>query len=103
MPTFKAAITDPVWNAETRTITADVTYENLPDGSDAWISVVPSDTPHNEKDADAASIQYKWLSGFKSGSFDGLLLSGNSLSGSYDLRIYSNDGRELASVTFIIS
>lgn len=104
MPTFKATITNPIWNAENRTITADVTYENMPEGSDAWIGVVPSDTPHNEKEADAANIQYKWLSGFASGSFDGFLLSDNSLSGNYDLRIYSNDngGGELASVTFYI-
>lgn len=104
MPTFKATITNPIWNAENRTITADVTYENMPEGSDAWIGVVPSDTPHNEKEADAASIQVKWLSGFASGSFDGFLLSDNSLSGNYDLRIYSNDngGGELACVTFYI-
>lgn len=104
MPTFKTTITNPIWNAETRTITADVTYENRPEGSDAWIGVVPSDTPHNEKEADAASIQVKWLSGFESGSFDGFLLSDNSLSGNYDLRIYSNDngGGELACVTFYI-
>lgn len=36
MPTFKATITNPIWNAETRTITAYVTYENRPEGSDAW-------------------------------------------------------------------
>ena len=104
MPTFKATITNPIWNAETRTITADVTYENRPEGSDAWIGVVPSDTPHNEKEADAASIQVKWLSGFESGNFDGFLLSDNSLSRNYDLRIYSNDngGGELACVTFYI-
>ncbi|MGN0583971.1 MAG: leucine-rich repeat protein [Ruminococcus sp.] len=104
IPSFMVAIADAVWNAETRTITADVTYENLPSGSDAWIGVVPSDTPHNENDADAASIQCKWLSGFESGSFDGFLLSDNSLSGNYDLRIYSSDngGHEIACVTFYI-
>lgn len=101
---FKAAITDLIWDADTRTVMADVTYENKPDGSGAWIGVVPSDTPHNENEADAASINYKWLDGFESGNFDGLLLSDNSLSGNYDLRIYSNDngGRELACVTFYI-
>ena len=36
MTTFKATITNPIWNAETRTITAYVTYENRPEGSDAW-------------------------------------------------------------------
>ena len=66
--------------------------------------MVPSDTPHNENEADAAIINYKWLDGFESGNFDGLLLSDYSLSGNYDLRIYSNDngGRELACVTFYI-
>lgn len=33
---FKAAITDLIWDADTRTVTADVTYENKPDGSGAW-------------------------------------------------------------------
>ena len=35
-PPFKAAITDLIWDADTRTVTADVTYENKPDGSGAW-------------------------------------------------------------------
>ena len=104
LPTFQATITDPIWDAATRTVTANVTYENLEGHSDAWIGVIPSDTPHNEKEADAASIKYQYLSDFESGSFDGFLLSDNGLSGNYDLRIYSNDdgGQELAYVTFYI-
>lgn len=104
LPTFQATITDPIWDAATRTVTANVTYENLEGHSDAWIGVIPSDTPHNEKEADAASIKYRYLSDFESGSFYGFLLSDNGLSGNYDLRIYSNDdgGQELACVTFYI-
>lgn len=101
---FKAAITDLIWDADTRTVTADVTYANFPAVSNAWIGVVPSDTPHNELDADRADIAYIALTSFESGSFPGIKVP-DGISGSYDLRIYSNDngGRELASVTFTIS
>ena len=99
-----ASITDLVWNAESRMVTANVMYENLPKNSDAWIGVVPSDTPHNEKAADSAVVQYQSLSQFESGNFAGFELSDTSLSGNYDLRIYANDngGKELACVTFYI-
>lgn len=99
-----ASITDLVWDAESRMVTANVTYENLPKRSDAWIGVVPSDTPHNEKAADSAGIQFQGLRWFESGSFAGFELSDTSLSGNYDLRIYANDngGKELACVTFYI-
>lgn len=99
-----ASITDLVWDAESRMVTANVTYENLPERSDAWIGVVPSDAPHNEKAADSAVMQYQSLLQFESGYFAGFELSDTSLSGSYDLRIYANDngGKELACVTFYI-
>lgn len=99
-----ASITDLVWDAESRMVTANVTYENLPERSDAWIGVVPSDTPHNEKAADSAGIQFQGLRWFESGSFAGFELSDTNLSGNYDLRIYANDngGKELACVTFYI-
>ena len=104
LPHLHADITNPVWNAENRTITANVTYENLPENSDAWIGVVPSDTPHNEQDANNAYIKYSSLKDFESGNFTGFELSDNSLSGNYDLRIYANDngGKELSCVTFYI-
>ena len=99
-----ASITDLVWDAESRMVTANVTYENLPERSDAWIGVVPSDASHNEKAADSAVMQYQSLLQFESGYFAGFELSDNSLSGNYDLRIYANDngGKELACVTFYI-
>ena len=98
------SITDLVWDAESRMVTANVMYENLPENSDAWIGVVPSDTPHNEQDADSAVVQYQSLSQFESGNFAGFELSDNSLSGNYDLRIYANDngGKELSCGTFYI-
>ena len=104
LPHLRADITNPVWNAENRTITANVTYENLPENSDAWIGVVPSDTPHNEQDANNAYIKYSSLKDFESGNFTGFEFSDNSLSGNYDLRIYANDngGKELSCVTFYI-
>ena len=104
LPTFKANITNPIWNADIQTVTADVTYENLEGHSDAWIGVIPSDTPHNELEADRTDIAYLYVTSFESGSFPGIKIP-NGISGSYDLRIYSNDngGRELASVTFTIS
>ena len=104
LPHLSASIAELVWNAESRMVTANVMYENLPKNSDAWIGVVPSDTPHNELDADSAVVQYQSLSQFESGNFAGFELSDNSLSGNYDLRIYANDngGKELACVTFYI-
>lgn len=104
LPHLRADITNLVWNAENRTVTANVTYENLPENSNAWICVVPSNTPHNEQDADNADIDYTSLRNFESGNFAGFELSDNSLSGNYDLRIYANDdgGQELACVTFYI-
>ena len=99
-----ASLTDLVWDAESRMVTANVTYENLPERSDAWIGVVPSDAPHNEKAADSAVMQHQSLLQFESGYFAGFELSDTSLSGNYDLRIYANDngGKELACVTFYI-
>lgn len=104
LPHLSASIAELVWNAESRMVTANVMYENLPKNSDAWIGIVPSDTPHNEQDADSAVVQYQSLSQFESGNFAGFELSDNSLSGNYDLRIYANDngGKELACVTFYI-
>ena len=104
LPHLSASIAELVWNAESRMVTANVMYENLPENSDAWIGVVPSDTPHNEQDADSAIVQYQSLSQFESGNFAGFELSDNSLSGNYDLRIYANDngGKELSCGTFYI-
>ncbi|MDY3655043.1 MAG: leucine-rich repeat protein, partial [Ruminococcus callidus] len=104
LPHLSASIAELVWNAESRMVTANVMYENLPENSDAWIGVVPSDTPHNEQDADSAVVQYQSLSQFESGNFAGFELSDNSLSGNYDLRIYANDngGKELSCGTFYI-
>lgn len=101
---FRADISNLTWNEQNRTLSANVSYKNMPDNSDAWIGVVPSDTPHNEKDADFVCIEYQLLSQFESGNFEGLELSDTSLSGNYDLRVYENDdgGRELACVTFFI-
>jgi len=55
-------------------------------------------------DADHVDVAYIALTSFESGSFPGIKVP-DGISGSYDLRIYSNDngGRELASVTFTIS
>ena len=104
LPHLSASIAELVWNAESRMVTANVMYENLPENSDAWIGVVPSDTPHNEQDADSAVVQYQSLSQFESGNFAGFELSDNSLSENYDLRIYANDngGKELSCGTFYI-
>lgn len=44
LPHLSASIAELVWNAESRMVTANVMYENLPENSDAWIGVVPSDT-----------------------------------------------------------
>ena len=66
-----------------RMVTANVMYENLPENSDAWIGVVPSDTPHNEQDADRVDVNYISLRDFESGAFPGITVP-NDISGSYD-------------------
>ena len=101
LPHLSASIAELVWNAESRMVTANVMYENLPENSDAWIGVVPSDTPHNEQDADRVDVNYISLRDFESGAFPGITVP-NDISGSYDLRIYSSDynGSELACVSF---
>ena len=65
----KAEITNVQWNADTRTVTADVNYANFSDDNSAWIGVVPSDTPHNEQDADRVDVNYISLRDFESGAF----------------------------------
>ena len=104
LPHLSASIAELVWNAESRMVTANVMYENLPENSDAWIGVVPSDTPHNEQDADRVDVNYISLRDFESGAFPGITVP-NDISGSYDLRIYSSDynGTELACVNVMIT
>ena len=104
LPSFKVSVTNLVWDSENRTVTADVTYENLPENSDIWIGIVPSDTPHDEEQAYNARIDYEYFSGFESGNFNGFTLNDSGLSGNYDIRVYNNNkgGREMACITFHI-
>ena len=83
---IKTSIKNLIWDPDTRTVKADVTYKNIEKGNGAWIGVVPSDTPHNELAADGADVSYIYLSSFESGSFPGLKVA-DGISGSYDLRI----------------
>ena len=102
-PVFRADISAITWDAEAKKLLADVNYENLPAGSDAWIGVVPAGTGHSEVDADSADLVVSYISAFESGEFPGFSLP-SAASGSYELRIYSSDsgGTELAAAGFEI-
>lgn len=75
----KAEIANVQWNPDTRTVTADVNYANFSDDNSAWIGVVPSDTPHNEQDADRVDVNYISLRDFESGAFPELQFPMTSL------------------------
>ncbi|MBE2224381.1 MAG: hypothetical protein IAF02_22765 [Anaerolineae bacterium] len=78
---------------------------NEPQAEDAWVGIVPSDTPHGlEADGDAADLTYEYVSNAVDGK---ITLYAPSEPGSYDVRMYSTDsasanGVELASVTIVV-
>lgn len=99
---FYAEISNAAFDADTRMLTADVTFGMLPAECSAWIGLVPSDTPHDEVSADQVDTSFLYLRDFQSGAFPGFYLANEV--GAYDLRIYADDngGEELASVSIDI-
>lgn len=68
--------------------------------TDAWIGIVPSDTPHgSEEENDAVDLQYEHLDGRSSGL---ILFNAPEEPGSYDIRMFDSDsaGQEQAFLTF---
>ncbi len=84
--------------------TAKVTFSELPQGSDAWIGIVPSSIPHGEEGKnDENDIQYLYLSDLMNGIAG---FTAPETPGAYDLRVFDSDnsdiGVEVAYISFII-
>jgi hypothetical protein len=71
--------------------------------SNAWIGIIPSNIPHGDESVnDQHDIAYQYLQGKTSGVF---MFNAPSQPGTYDFRLHDtdNNGKELSSVTFIVS
>ncbi len=71
--------------------------------NDAWVGIIPSDVPHgSESENDKYDLTYLYLEGHTSGV---LTFTAPDAPGSYDFRMHDTDagGREVASVTFIVT
>ena len=71
---------------------------------DAWLGIVPSETPHGlEVDSDAVDVTYVWVRDM----VDGLLTLETPIeAGNYDVRLFNTDmdtGVELASISITVS
>jgi len=77
---------------------------NTPLASDAWVGIVPADTPHGlEADGDAVDVTYEYVSNAVDGQ---VTLYAPSEAGSYDVRLFNtdaSDGVELASETITVT
>ena len=76
---------------------------NTPLADDAWIGVIPADTPHGlEQDGDNTYISYAWVYALAD---DTITLYAPDVAGSYDVRLYNSDnqGVEVASIPFTVS
>lgn len=83
-------------------ITIDIDIEgDVPD--DAWITFVPSEIPHTEKDSDEHNGEYSYLKDIKDGR---VTLKAPSYSGNYDIRVfdsdYSDDAKEIACLPILL-
>ena len=71
--------------------------------TDAWVGIIPSETPHGEESVnDQSDITYQYLEGKTSGT---LGFVAPSQPGLYDVRMHDTDsnGKEVASVTFTVA
>ncbi|MCQ2469093.1 MAG: carbohydrate-binding protein [Ruminococcus sp.] len=83
-------------------ITIDIDIKgDVPD--DAWITFVPSEIPHTEKDSDEHNVGYSYLKDIKDGR---VTLKAPSYSGNYDIRVfdsdYSDDAKEIACLPILL-
>lgn len=78
---------------------------NTPLADDAWVGIVPSETPHGlEADSDTVDTTYAYINSAQDGK---IILYAPTTAGSYDVRLFNTDsatnGVELASTTITIS
>lgn len=83
-------------------ITIDIDIKgDVPD--DAWITFVPSEIPHTEKDSDEHNGEYLYLKDIKDGR---VTLKAPSYSGNYDIRVFdsdhSDDAKEIACLPILL-
>ncbi len=88
-----AAVSDISWDKENKTVTFIPVFGGNY-AEDAWIGVVPKDTPTDERSADKYDMDYLYLSNIESGKKASL--STYSSDGIFELRVYADDsGGEL--------
>ena len=77
---------------------------NTPLADDAWVGIVPSETPHGlESDSDTVDTTYAYISNAQDGK---IILYAPTTAGSYDVRLFNTDaasGVELASTIITVS
>ena len=78
---------------------------NVPLADDAWVGIVPSETPHGaEGDGDTVDVYYVYVSQAVDGR---VTMIAPAVAGTYDVRLYSSDdstvGVELASTTITVN
>ena len=86
-------VSDISWDKENKTVTFIPVFGGNY-AEDAWIGVVPKDTPTDERSADNYDMDYLYLSNIESGKTASL--STDSSEGIFELRVYADDnGGEL--------
>lgn len=85
-------------------IWALVTLGETAVANDAWVGVIPSETPHGQEvDSDAVDIDYEYITRANENSV--VQLNAPDRPGSYDIRLFDTDagGVELASITITVT
>ena len=99
-PTTTLSVSAPEFAPGTRVTVSFAVSESLP--ADAWIGLVPSDTPHGDAAAnDLSALDYRFLGGQTAGE---LPFFAPDAPGAYELRLFASrtDGAELASAAFAV-
>lgn len=77
------------WDNSKQAVCVKVSFGKVE--NDAWIGLVPVNTPKNEKDADRVDIVYKYLKDIPNGQSTYLKPSSKPQPGKYEIQIYAND------------
>ncbi|GAB4280430.1 MAG: hypothetical protein Kow0080_33290 [Candidatus Promineifilaceae bacterium] len=85
-------------------IWVQVTLGETAVAGDAWVGVIPSETPHGQEvDSDAVDVSYQYIAYVNENGV--IRLTGPDRPGSYDIRLFDTDaeGVELASITITVT
>lgn len=83
-------------------VTLNLDAIDVPLAEDAWVGIVPADTPHgSETENDAVDIDYAYVSNAEDGV---VMLEAPYDAGHYDIRLFSTDadGVELDSISIVV-